>query len=187
MQKTDRNAPTDERSFSVPNVILGAVALAALAAATLMAPSLANAGSLEDYQRANRPAVTHTVEESLTAINDYTAAIEADLEDQQLSVSQRRTAIYQRAYHWMTLYKCDEAIPGFTALIEGSDPRVGTLLENDPLYAESYKWRAVCRYTVFDLRGAIGDIQAARRLRPADYTIRRMDMEMTLSNLPLDG
>lgn len=147
----------------------------------------AAAGSLEDYQRANRPAITHTVEESLTAINDYTAAIEADLTDEQLSVSQRRTAIYQRAYHWMTLYKCDEAIPGFTALIDGTDPRVGALPPNDPLYAESFKWRAVCRYTVFDLNGAIGDIQAARRLRPTDYTIRRMDMEMTLSNLPLDG
>lgn len=162
-----------------------AAALFAAAAAVLPAP--ASAGSLEDYQRANRPAVTHTVEESLTAINDYTAALDADLADAQLSLSQRRTAIYQRAYHWMTLYKCDRAIPGFTTLIDGTDPRVGELPHNDPLFAESYKWRAVCRYTAFDVPGAIGDIQAARRLRPGDYTIRRMDMEMTLSNLPAEG
>jgi len=163
----------------------------ALAFATVLALAAASqdaaAGSLEEYQRANRPAITHTVEESLIAINDFTAALDADLADEQLSLSQRRTAIYQRAYHWMTLYKCDEAIPGFTTLIDGTDPRVGALPQNDPLYAESFKWRAVCRYTVFDLNGAIVDIQAARRLRPTDYTIRRMDMEMTLSNLPLDG
>jgi hypothetical protein len=166
-----------------------AVAFFVTAAAVLpfIAASAAQAGSLEDYQRANRPAVTHTVEESLTAINDYTTALDADLDDEQLSVSQRRTAIYQRAYHWMTLYKCDEAIPGFTTLIDGTDPRVGELAPNDPLYAESFKWRAVCRYTVFDLTGAIADIKAARSLRPNDYTIRRMDLEMTLSNLPLDG
>ena len=175
--------------FFSQTVRLAAVASFVTAAAVLLpiAASPAQAGSLEDYQRANRPAVTHTVEESLTAINDYTTALDADLDDEQLSVSQRRTAIYQRAYHWMTLYKCDEAIPGFTTLIEGTDSRVGELPHNDPLYAESYKWRAVCRYTVFDLTGAIADIQAARRLRPSDYTIRRMDLEMTLSNLPLDG
>ena len=162
----------------------------AVTAAAFLLPFIATAaqaGSLDDFRRANRPAITHTVEESLTAINDYTAALDADLSDEQLSVSQRRTAIYQRAYHWMTLYKCDEAIPGFTTLIEGTDPRVGQLAETDPLYADSLKWRAVCKYTVFDVTGAIADIQAARRLRPSDYTIRRMDMEMTLSNLPLDG
>ena len=169
-----------------PTFVSGAFALATFLAAAAT-PNGAAAGSLDDYQRANRPAITHTVEESLTAINDFTAALDADLTDEQLSISQRRTAIYQRAYHWMTLYKCDEAIPGFTALIDGTDPRVGPLPETDPLYAESFKWRAVCRYTVFDVPGAIGDIQAARRLRPSDYTIRRMDMEMTLSNLPLDG
>jgi hypothetical protein len=162
-----------------------AVAVAFIFILTL--PAGAQAGSLDDFRRANRPAITHTVEESLTAINDYTAALDADLTDEQLSVGQRRTAIYQRAYHWMTLYKCDQAIPGFTTLIEGTDPRVGELPQNDPLFAESYKWRAVCRYTVLDMPGAIGDIQAARRLRPGDYTIRRMDMEMTLSNLPAEG
>ena len=159
----------------------------ALLPVLVLASTTAQAGSLDDFRRANSPAITHTVEESLTAINDYTSALDADLEDEQLTVSQRRTAIYQRAYHWMTLYKCEEAIPGFSTLIEGTDPKVGALPETDPLYAESYKWRAVCRYTVFDVNGAIGDIQAARRLRPSDYTIRRMDMEMTLSNLPAEG
>jgi hypothetical protein len=151
--------------------------------------SPAAAGSLDDYLRASRghPAKGLTVEEALTAINNYSAALDADEHDEQLTTQQRKSALYQRAYHWMTLYRCNEAIPGFTQLIDGTDARVGELSEDDPIYAESFKWRAVCRYTVMDLNGAIADIAAARRLQPNDYTIRRMDMEMTLSNLPLDG
>lgn len=166
-----------------------AVSFAAILAAPLAASGSAMAGSLDDYLRASRghPAKGLTVEEALTAINNYSAAIDADAHDEQLTQQQRKTALYQRAYHWMTLYRCNEAIPGFTALIDGTDARVGELSEDDPIYAESFKWRAVCRYTVMDLNGAIADIAAARRLQPNDYTIRRMDMEMTLSNLPLDG
>jgi hypothetical protein len=173
----------------VPIVFSGALfgILAALPASI----TPAWAGSLDDFLRAYRPASQgikgQTVEDSLTAINNFTAALDTDLTDRQLTRQQRTQAIYQRAYHWMTLYKCDEAIPGFSTLIDGTDPLLGELEENDPLYAASYKWRAVCRYTVFDLQGAMGDIAQARRLQPSDYTIRRMDMEMMLSSLPAEG
>jgi len=167
------------------------IAVSGILAALPASTGPAWAGSLDNFLRAYRPASqgikSLTVEDGLTAINNFTAALDADLTDRQLTRKQRIQAIYQRAYHWMTLYKCDEAIPGFSTLIDGTDPLVGELSEDDPLYGASFKWRAVCRYTTFDLQGAMSDIAEARRLQPSDYAIRRMDMEMMLSAQPAEG